>query len=202
LVKIILMERAKSVESYIESSAWKNELNALRDILTQTELVEELKWGTPHYTINKKIVVGIAGFKAYFGLWFHQGVFLKDEHNVLLNAQEGTTRGLRQWRFNAMDDIDAKLIVAYVEEAIENQKAGKEIKPQKKQLVIPDELKEALARDAELSLKFDALTPGKKKEYAEHIGSAKQEKTRLSRLEKSVPLIMAGVGLHDKYRNC
>ena len=50
------------------------------------------------------------------------------------------------------------------------------------------------------SVSFDSLTPFKQKEYSEHIGSAKQEKTRISRLEKSIPLIAEGKGLNDKYR--
>ena len=194
------MRMAKSIDEYLNGNPWEQELNALRGILHETELVEELKWGTPHYTLDGKIVVGIAGFKQYFGLWFHQGVFLKDAGKVLINAQEGTTKGLRQWRFNTIDDIDKALVMEYVKEAIQNQRDGKEIKPEKKQLVIPDELKEALASNSNLSERFDALTPGKQREYADYIGAAKQEKTRLSRLEKCVPMIESGVGLNDRYR--
>jgi len=61
-------------------------------------------------------------------------------------------------------------------------------------------LKEALALDGELSDAFETLTPGKQREYAEHIATAKQEKTRLSRLEKCIPMIKSGTGLHDKYK--
>ena len=115
------MKMAKSVEGYLDGSPWKKELSALREILNRNELVEELKWGTPHYMVDGKIVVGIAGFKQYFGLWFHQGVFQKDESNVLINAQEGTTRALRQWRFQTLDEINSELIHQYVTEAIQNQ---------------------------------------------------------------------------------
>ena len=47
-----------------------------------------------------------------------------------------------------------------------------------------------------------ALTPGKQREYANHIASAKQAATKTSRLQKILPLIEAGGGLHDKYRDC
>lgn len=194
------MKMAKSVEEYLSENPWRSSLEKLRDILNETELTEELKWGTPHYTLNKKIVVGIAGFKSYAGLWFHQGVFVSDPAKVLINAQEGTTRGLRQWRFNSTDEIDPELVKSYVEEAIANQKAGKEIKVQAKALVIPDILKEALASDAALSEAFDALTPGKQKEYANYIGEAKQEATQQKRKEKCIPMILEGKGLNDKYR--
>ena len=56
--------------------------------------------------------------------------------------------------------------------------------------------------DSELLNAFIALTPGKQKDYSNHISDAKQEKTKASRLEKIRPMILAGGGLHDKYKNC
>ncbi|MFY0674011.1 MAG: YdeI/OmpD-associated family protein [Bacteroidia bacterium] len=196
------MLQAKTVEEYIENSQWKEELSILRELMLKTEMVETVKWGAPHYTINKKNVVGLAGFKDHFAIWFHQGVFLKDELSVLYNAGEGKTKGLRQWRFKNKTDIDKEAILNYAIEAIDNQKRGLEIKPERKQVAMPDELANALGNDKVLKESFDALTPGKRKEYAEHIGSAKQEKTRLSRLEKCIPMIKDRMGLNDKYRNC
>lgn len=195
------MEMAKSVEEYLESNPDKrNILERLRAILLRTELREELKWGIPYYTLNKKQVVGLATFKKYTGLWFTNGAFLSDPKNVLVNASESKTKGQRQWRFEQVDDIDEDLIYTYILEAIENQKAGKEIKPEKKPLVIPEELREAMVSNADLKLAFDALTRGKQIEYADHIGNAKQDATRINRLRKSIPMILNGDGLNDKYR--
>ncbi|MGB0428851.1 MAG: YdeI/OmpD-associated family protein [Bacteroidia bacterium] len=196
------MIQAKTVEEYIEKSPWGDEIQALREVMLSTEMVETVKWGVPYYTLDKKNVIGIAGFKDHLALWFTNGVFLKDELGVLMNAGEGKTKGLRQWRFSSINQIDKKAILDYVKEAIENQKRGLEVKPEKKQVAMPDELANALDNDKVLKEAFDALTPGKRKEHAEHIGSAKQEKTRLSRLEKCVPMIKSGVGLNDKYKNC
>lgn len=119
---------------------------------------------------------------------------------MLINAQEGKTRGMRQWRFDDVGQIDESLILQYLEEAIQNQKAGREIKPEKKALVIPDELKEALSADSTLTEAYDALTPGKRKEYAEYISEAKRLATKLSRLDKIKPMILSGKGLNDKYK--
>ncbi len=196
------MELHKSVQDYLEHhQSWKKELVLLRDLLKETELEECVKWGAPCYTINGKNVVGMAAFKEYCGLWFHQGVFLKDNDKVLINAQEGTTKALRQWRFKNFEDIDVAKVRAYVAEAIANQKAGKEMKAVKaKKVEMPAELSDELQSDSALESAFNQLTPGKQREYAEHIGSAKQEKTRLSRLEKCIPMILSGVGLNDKYK--
>ena len=59
-----------------------------------------------------------------------------------------------------------------------------------------------MKKNTKLKKGFEGLTPGKQKEYAEHIGSAKQEKTRIARLEKAKPMITAGAGLYDRYKNC
>ena len=117
---------------------------------------------------------------------------------IEINAQEGTTKGLRQWRFTNQRDIKQTQVKAYVLGAIQNEREGKAIKPDRnKPVVIPPELKTALAKKA-----FAALTPGKQREYANHIASAKQAATKTSRLQKILPLIEAGGGLHDKYRDC
>jgi len=131
-------------------------------------------------------------------------VFLKDEKKLLVNAQEGKTKALRQMRFTSIDDIDKNVVLAYIKEAIENQKLGKEIKPNrsKKETIIPNELKKELTKDAALNSSFNNLTPYKQREYCEHIDSAKREATKISRLEKIKPMILQGVGLHDKYKNC
>lgn len=60
------------------------------------------------------------------------GAFLSDPLKVLVNASEGRTRGLRQWRFYSMKEIKPAQVRKYMKEAIENEKAGKKITPQKK----------------------------------------------------------------------
>ena len=192
---------ARKIAAYIERhDAWRKQLCELRRLLLATELEEAVKWGAPCYLLEGKIVIGLVAFKNHCALWFHHGALLRDSHNKLINAQQGQTRGLRQWRFQAEDDIDAALLQAYIEEAIANQRAGKTVAPQPRPLQIPDELRQALDQDGALQAAFDKLTSGRQKEYAEHVGSAKQAKTRLARLAKVTPMILAGVGLNDRYR--
>ncbi len=195
------MKMAKTVEEYFDDhSEYRKELEQLRSILNSTELVETVKWGIPTYTINNKNVAGIGAFQSYFGIWFFNGVFMKDPAKKMINAQEGKTKGMRQWRFESASEIDEKLIISYLEEAIQNQKDGKEVKPEKKPLILPDELKEALASDSKLSEQFDQLSLTNRRDYAEHITEAKREETKQKRLEKIIPMIKEGVGLNDKYK--
>ena len=198
------MELAKSIEDYfVKNPQWEEELLLLREIMLCADVKETLKWGVPAYTVNKKNVAGLGAFKSYVGIWFHQGALLKDKQRKLINAQEGKTKALRQWRFNSVEEIrnNASLIKAYLDEAVANQKKGKVIKTgRKKALVIPDELRAALEADASLKTRFDLFTAGRKREFAEYISEAKQVATRLSRLEKIKPMILAGIGLNDKYK--
>lgn len=199
------MQKIYSVEEYLElHPEWKEGLTSLRKILSKTELLETVKWSIPTYTINNKNVAGIGAFKDYFGLWFFNGVFLKDPEKVLINAQEGKTKGLRQWRFKSVDDLNEPLILNYVNEAIDNQKQGLEVKPnrKKKDVIIPNLLLNKLEQNTALKSSFEALTPFKQREYCEYIENAKREATKQSRLDKITPMILQGIGLNDKYRNC
>jgi len=197
--------KVSSVEEYIEvNSKWSEGLTILRDIFNTTEIEETIKWSAPVYTVNGKNVIGLGAFKNHFGIWFFNGVFLKDEKKLLTNAQEGKTKGLRQMHFESINEINKNVVLVYVKEAIENQKLGKEVKADrtKKETIIPVELQIELDKDSDYKNSFNKITPGKQREYCEHIMSAKRENTKQSRLEKIKPMILKGIGLHDKYKNC
>ena len=192
------MKEAKN--PWIKNEQWTEEIGLLREIVQKTELVETTKWGGEVYTINNKNVLGIGGFKNYFTLWFWNGVFLKDEAKVLVNANESVTKALRQWRFTSADEIDEKIILRYINEAIANEKAGLSIKPEKKEAMECAFFQAALDKDNQLNTAFLQFSPYKQKEYWEYMATAKQEKTKVTRLEKITPMIMEGRGLNDQYR--
>lgn len=196
------MQKHKSVDDYFKNAdIWADEQRRLRDILCSTGLKEELKWGGPCYTYKGKNVVGLGAFKSYFGLWFHQGALLADDANVLINAQEGKTRAQRQWRMSTARDIRPAVVRRYVAEAMSLVDAGKEIRAERgKPVVVPDELSNALKRRKGALASFRSLTPGKQREYADFIASAKRAETRSRRLEKILPMIESGIGLNDRYR--
>lgn len=196
------MGRTKSVDDYISKAAfWGAELTRLRDILKQTELTEAIKWGAPCYTYENKNVVSIGAFKSNFGLWFHQGALLSDNSKVLINAQEGKTKALRQWRMYTSKDIKPTLIKRYAKEATQLVRDGKSIVPTaKKPLAMPVELLSVLESNKVAARKFSELTSGKQREYAEYIIDAKRDATKQSRIQRIIPLIRSGVGLNDKYK--
>lgn len=185
------------------SNQWTEELAFLKSIIQKAGLKMTIKWGAEVYTHKGKNVVSYYGFKNYFALWFYNGVFLEDKHKVLVNAQEEKTKALRQWRFASKEEIDEKLILNYIHEAIKNEDEGKVWKPEKTtELTIPEALKQAFSSDNEIEKAFNKLTFYKQKEYVEHIESAKREETKLARIDKIIPMILKGIGLNDKYKKC
>lgn len=196
------MEKSEKLEAYYQKEhPFKDGIALLRRLALQTPAEENFKWGMPVYTLNSKNVFGICKFKNHFGIWYFNGVFLKDPKNVLENAQEGKTKGMRQWKFNNLDEVDERAVLAYMKEALENQKKGMEIKVEKTaETSVPELLQQELNQNKDLKTAFEAFVPYKQKEFCEFIAEAKQEKTKLKRLEKIIPMIQKGIGLNDAYR--
>jgi len=198
------MDRSEKVEAYFEEEHhYKNAIGQLRELVLTTSLEETFKWMFPTYTLKNKNVLAICKFKNHFGIWFFNGVFLSDPLGVLKNAQEGKTKAMRHWKFTSESDIDQKQVLNYIHEAIKNQEDGRVLPPAKKSnkhSEIPDFLQKALEKDKKLKEAFQSLTDFKRKEFNEHIATAKQESTKQRRLEKIIPMILDGIGLNDKYR--
>ena len=181
-------------------NSWSKELEFLKSIIAKTELIETTKWGGCVYVLDNKNVVGIGGFKNYFTIWFFNGVFLKDETKALVNAQEGVTKSLRQWRFTSKDDVNESLVLEYIQEAIENEKQGIISPKAQVNIEMPEIFQKELDVDINLAEAFLKFSPYKQKEFLEYITVAKREETKRSRIEKIKPMILENIGLNDKYR--
>lgn len=191
------------VEIYIhKKEAWKQELTLLRSVFTNLPLEETIKWGAPTYVFKGKNIVGLAAFKKYCGLWFFQGALLEDKQKKLINAQEGKTKAMLQWRFYTKDEIDLPLIKQYVLEAMHQVAIGNEVKfsSNTKPLVIHLELSQQLAIDKSLEANFRRFSKSKQHEFAAYIAMAKRAETKEKRLQKIIPMILSGEGLNDRYK--
>ena len=178
---------------------WKAEFEQLRAIVLDCGLTEELKWGCPCYTLGKKNIVIIHGFKEYCAILFVKGALLQDADGILIQQTENV-QSARQIRFTNVKQIVkiAATIKAYVFEAIEVEKAGLKVDFIKsKTLVYPEEFALQLKKMPALKIAFEALTPGRQRAYNLFFSQAKQSQTRTSRVEKSVPQNLKGKGLND-----
>ena len=181
-----------------KAGKWQEEIRRLRSIVLQCGLTEELKWGVPCYTFGGNVLL-IHVFKEYCALLFFKGALLSDADGILVQQTENVQAG-RQARFTSLQQIAEQeaTLNAYIYEAIEVEKAGLKVDFKKGAAVkIIDEFQEKLEELPLLKSAFDALTPGRKRAYMLHFSAPKQSKTRVSRIEKSIPQILNGKGLNE-----
>jgi len=180
---------------------WTDAEEFMQQLIVKTNLDKAIKWDKEVYTFNNKNVIGWGGFKDFFSLWFFNGVFLSDPEKVLVNASDGKTKSMRQWRFTNVADMDEKKILLYINESVQTIKDGKEIKADVFEEKKPEGIfKDFLENNTDVKNAFEKLTKGKQKEYVVYIDEAKQEKTKTTRLEKIKELILQNKGLNDKYK--
>jgi len=177
---------------------WQKETDKLRQIALDCDLTEELKWGKPCFTFQKKNVAIVIPLKESCALSFFKGALLKDPKHLLQRI--GQMQAGRWIKFTSLGEIAAvrSTLKDYLCEAIELEKSGKRVVLKKaSDYPIPEELQKRLDDDAVLRSAFAALTPGRRKSYIFHISSAKQAKTRAARAEKCVPMILSGRGFNE-----
>ena len=180
---------------------WTSELELLREIVLDCDLVEELKWGVPCYTLQESNVLLLSAFKDYCSISFFKGALLADHHNTLEKPGKNTQAG-RVIRFTNTEKIKAleAALKTYIYEAIEVEKAGLKVNFKKNPEPIPEELEKRLADDPILQTAFEALSPGRQRGYILYFSAPKQSKTRQTRIDKCIGKILNGEGLNDKYR--
>lgn len=188
------------VDKFLSSAKkWQTEMTQLRAICLGSGLTEELKWGKPCYTLEGANIVLIHGFKEYCALLFMKGALLKDPKGILVQQTENV-QSARQIRFTSPQEIKKlePAIKACIQNAIEVEKAGLEVtyKPTS-EFSAPEELQVKFKENPAFKKAFEALTPGRQRGYLLHFASAKQAATRASRIEKCMPDIFNGKGLHD-----
>jgi len=176
---------------------WKEEFNLLREIVLECGLTEDFKWMHPCYTHDNKNIVLIHGFKEYCALLFPKGVLLKDPRGILVQ-QTKNVQTARQIRFTNVRQIEEMrpVLKEYILEAVEAEKAGLKAEV-KKEFEIPGELQQKFAEVPGLKAAFESLTPGRQRAYILYFSQPKQSKTRVARIEKYVPHILAGKGMND-----
>jgi uncharacterized protein YdeI (YjbR/CyaY-like superfamily) len=188
------------VDGYLrKNKKWQKELEKLRKIVLDCQLIEELKWGVPCYTFQKSNIVLIHVFKEYCAILFFKGALLKDANGILVQ-QTKNVQASRQIRFTSVREIVKvePILKAYIHEAIEVEKAGLKVNFKKTtEFIISEEFQKKLDKIPALKTAFDALTPGRQRAYILYFSAPKQSKTRESRVEKCMQQILNGRGLND-----
>jgi uncharacterized protein YdeI (YjbR/CyaY-like superfamily) len=160
------------------------------------ELIEDWKWG-PNYYLNG-MVCGYWGFKKHVSFVFFQGSLLKDKKKILLENPVNVHN--RHIKFTDVKQIDDKVILEYLFEAIDNNRKGlKIIETKDKTIITPDDVVKAFKK-AKVLAYFDSLAFSHRKEYVQWIESAKKEETRTKRIEQAIEKLLDKQMIHDKYK--
>lgn len=187
------------VDAFLKGAEkWREEMEALRSIALDCGLSEELKWGKPCYSFKKGNVAIIQPFKDKCAFMFFKGALL-DDPDGLLEKPGQDSHAARRMMFSSVEEV-ARLgpwLRVFIAGAIEVESTGLKVPEREGLAPIPDELVEMYEKYSGLEEAFEALTPGRQRAYILHFTSAKQAKTRKSRIEKCVQRILAGKGLND-----
>jgi len=144
----------------------------------------------------------LAGLKDHCWILFFKGALLKDPQGILQKAGENS-QSARVLKFTGTQQVKKLngVLQSYVQEAIAAEQAGMKVVFEKSEdRVLPDALLQAFTQTPGLHQAFAALTPGRQRGYLLHFGQAKQSSTRIARIAKCTPAILAGRGLQDRDR--
>lgn len=178
---------------------WQQGLAALRRLCQAAGLEEVVKWGHPTYMHAGRNIAIIGAFRGDFRLTFFNAALLADPEGVL-EKQGPNTRHADCLRFAANDAPERlePVIGAYLTEAMAHAEAGTLPPKESRNLDLPAELVAALDDDPALAEAFHALTPGRQNSYVILLAGAKTTATRVSRIEKARPRILAGKGANER----
>jgi len=173
------------------------------------EVEETIKWGFASFDY-KGPFCSMASFKEHcvFGFW--KSTLLDDPKKVLGERfnQGGEAMG-NLGRITSMKDLPTdKQILGFIKQAKKLNDVGVKLparktasEAEKKKLVVPKELLDALKRDKKAKEIFDAFSYTNKKDYSEWISEAKTEETKEKRLATAIEWIGEGKSRHWKYAN-
>lgn len=194
------MDHPTTVDDYAATLAtWQDEFASLRPILLACGLDETVKWRKPCYCSDQRNIAIFQPFSESCALMFFKGALLEDPNGALREQGEHSRSAMRL-EFRSVDEVRAaeETITALVRDAIRVEDAGLKVeRSPSDEPEYPEELVDALESDPALLEAFQNLTPGRRRGWLLHFGSAKQSATRAARVERAAPRILEGFGLHD-----
>ncbi|MFZ4736003.1 MAG: YdeI/OmpD-associated family protein [Bradymonadia bacterium] len=178
---------------------WGEGLRVLRALCVDLALVETAKWGHPCYMHAGRNIAIIGALRGDFRLSFFNAALMKDPEKVL-ERQGPNTQHPDMLRFTSNAQVEAMRpsVRAYLQEAMSYAAAGLRPPKEEAELELPSELIDAMAADPELGEAFQLLTPGRQRSYVIHLSSTKKSETRLIRIARLRPHILAGKGALER----
>ncbi len=199
-----MSKKDKRIDDYIARSKdfAKPILSHIRELVHNAcpDVEETIKWGFPHFDY-KGILCSMASFKQHCSFGFWKASLMDDTQHIL--AVESESMG-SLGKLASLKDLPAdKIMIAYIKQAAKlNDDGVKLIKrpaTTKKDLVISDYFKKALAKNKKAKVVFESFSYSQQKEYVEWVTEAKTDETRLKRMTKTLAQLAEGKFLNWKY---
>jgi len=164
------------------------------------DVEEVMKWSAPGFTLDGKILVILAAFKAHAAINFWRGQEIGD----------GSAKAGAMGQFGKLtsvdelpsDDVLDSLILeaaALSKHAPAPRKTKHEPKPPAE---LHPEFEAALAKAPKAKSTLEAFPPGARREYLDWVAEAKQDATRQKRISDAIQWLSDGKRRHWKYENC
>ncbi len=178
---------------------WPAVLVALRELVLSTGLHEDMKWGSPCYSLDGGNVAMVSAFKEFACLSFFKGVLLDDPAGLLV-APGPNSQAARLLKFTSIAEVDATrdAALALLGHAIRLEREGVRVAFARAPEPVPEELQAVLDADPDLQVAFAALTPGRQRSHILHVMGAKLPPARRSRAERCADKIRLGKGFLDR----
>lgn len=198
------MNREPRIDAYIAKAApfARPILEKVRERVhaAAPEAEEAIKWGAPGFTVDGKILLIMAAFKAHAALNFWRGQEIGD------GGPKAGAMG-QFGRLTSVDDLppDAELD-ALIREAAALARTAPAPRKVKHEPKGPAELHPEFAKALEANPKaksvLDGFPPSAQRDYLEWIAEAKQDATRTKRIATAIEWLSEGKRRHWKYQNC
>ena len=161
------------------------------------DIEEAMKWSTPTYCRNGKIVLGTAAFKAHAALHFWRGQELGIDPAMDAMGQFGKLTSVADLPAN-LDELIAKAV-----DLSANAPAPRKTKHEPKPApTMHADFAAALSKAPAAKATLESFSPSAQREYLEWVSEAKQEATRQKRIADAVQWLSEGKRRHWKYENC
>jgi uncharacterized protein YdeI (YjbR/CyaY-like superfamily) len=191
------------IDAYIEKAAPFAQpiLKHVRDRVhaVAPEAEETLKWSMPSFTIDGKILLGMAAFKAHAIVGFWRGEELGVETSTEAMGQLGKLASVDD--LPPDDEFDA-LIRKGVELARTAPAQRKTKREPKAASTLHPEFAAALKANPKAQEVLDGFPPSAQREYLDWVSDAKQDATRQKRIATAIEWLSEGKRRHWKYENC
>lgn len=158
---------------------------------------ETTKWGMPSFTLNDKILLGMAAFKAHASVGFWRGQELGIERKDNAMGQLGRLTSVADLPDN-FDDL-LRRAAELTKSAPAPRKPKHAPKPPPK--MHPD-FAAALGRAPKAKSALESFPPSAQRDYLEWVNEAKQEATRQKRISTAIEWLCEGKRRHWKYEKC